>query len=225
MECIACNGATYTLGDGRLRCKVCRKTFSPKRIAHVERLIEAFCSDLTAHQASQTLELSYPTVCHTYQKLRTLVSHYCEAQYQHNRAQPWEYEEYLYIEASKRHRREAIFESHTILTFGQGDQVYTLLMPSLVQYKTALIDSNLQEVYHKEMATFMRTSKIRKITRHDTIMQHFWHYFEAFMLPYKGISEAYFASYLKEAEFKFNTPQKHRATIVKKLYFEHVEKC
>jgi transposase-like protein len=131
-----------------------------------------------------------------------------------------QYEEYLYIEKSKRRDKTAIFDSHNFLTFSYGERVYTLLMPSLGMFKQQFLEDNLEGVYNKEFSKFMRTSKIIKISEHDNAITRFWHYFEQFITTFKGVSNEHFPYYLKEAEFKFNTPIEGRSKILERLYFK-----
>jgi transposase-like protein len=92
-------------------------------------------------------------------------------------------------------------------------------MPSLGMYKQQFLEDNLEEVYTKEFSKFMRASKIIKISEHDNAITKFWHYFEQFITAFKGVSYEHFPYYLKEAEFKFNTPTHLRSEILKQLYF------
>lgn len=218
-HCIYCNHTLYHLADGMVKCSGCKKKYSPARINQVKNLISLFCSDETALSASATLNLSYVTVLKYYQKFRHLSAEYCEAEYHLHRNEETQYEEYLYIEKSKRRDKTAIFDSHNFLTFGYGTKVYTLLMPSLGIFKQQFVKDNLEEIYHKEFSKFMRTSKIIKVHEYDNVIDRFWHYFEQFITPYKGVSEEHFPYYLKEAEFKFNTPVEERSTILETLYF------
>jgi transposase-like protein len=219
-HCIYCNHTLYHLSDGMLKCSVCKKKYSPARIHQIKSLIRLFCHGENALIASKTLNLSYATVLKHYQKFRHLSAEYCEAQYHAHRTEESQYEEYLYIGKSKRHDKSAIFDSHNFLTFSYGEHVYTLLMPSLNMYKQQFLEDNLEGVYNKEFSKFMRTSKIIKISEHDNAITRFWHYFEQFITTFKGVSNEHFPYYLKEAEFKFNTPIEGRSKILERLYFK-----
>lgn len=217
--CIYCASPLYQLQDGNVKCSQCKKKYSPARIHQIKKTINAFCNDENALAASSSLALSYVTVLNYFQSFRHLVARYSEEQYHLYRGENPQYEEYLYIEKSKRHNKSAIFDSHNFLTFGYDEQVYTLLMPSLNLFKQQFIDDNLEAIYHKEFSKFMRTSKIIKISEHDNVIERFWHYFEQFITGFKGVSREHFPYYLKEAEFKFNTPKEMRSEILEKLYF------
>lgn len=218
-HCIYCHHRLYHLSDGMVKCSVCKKKYSPSRIAQIQAILQAFCHDENALIASKSLGLSYTTALNYYQKFRHLCAQYCEEHYHLHRTSDTQYEEYLYIEKSKRHDKTAIFDSHNFLTFGYGDHVYTLLMPSLGLFKQQFVADNLEEIYFKEFSKFMRTSKIIKISEHDNVIERFWHYFEEFITTFKGVSNEHFPYYLKEAEFKFNTPIEKRSKILEKLYF------
>lgn len=217
--CIYCASPLYQLQDGNVKCSKCKKKYSPTRIHQIKKTINAFCSDENALTASKSLGLSYVSVLKYYQKFRHLCAQYCEAQYNLHRDIQTQYEEYLYIEKSKRHDKTAIFDSHNFLTFSYGERVYTLLMPSLGMFKQQFIEDNLENVYHKEFSKFMRTSKIIKISEHDNAITKFWHYFEHSITAFKGVSREHFPYYLKEAEFKFNIPLMERSAILEELWF------
>jgi len=218
-HCIYCSSPLYHLRDGMVKCSVCKKKYSPSRIAQIKALIKVFCIDENALIASKSLGLSYGTALNYYQKFRHLCAEYCEEQYHIHRTPDSQYEEYLYIEKSKRGDKTAIFDAHNFLTFSYGEKVYTLLMPSLGMFKQQFVEDNLEEVYHKEFSKFMRTSKIIKISEHDNAITKFWHYFEHFITAFKGVSKEHFPYYLKEAEFKFNIPIEERIAILEQLYF------
>lgn len=217
--CLYCASPLYYLKEGYVKCSVCKKKYSPQRIRQIKTLIKAFSDDENALSASKSLNLSYGSVLKYYQKFRHLCAEYCEEQYHLHRSPDSQYEEYLYIEKSKRHDKTAIFDSHNFLTFSYGERVYTLLMPSLGMFKQQFIEDNLENVYHKEFSKFMRTSKIIKISEHDNAITKFWHYFEHSITAFKGVSKEHFPYYLKEVEFKFNTPLEERSTILEQLYF------
>jgi len=217
--CIYCFSPLYHLSNGMVKCSVCKKKYSPARVNQIMTLMDYFCKDKNALTASKTLHLSYATVLKYYQTFRHLAAEYCEEQYHLNRTSESQYEEYLYLEKSKRHNKKAIFDSHNFLTFAYGEQVYTILMPSLGVYKQQFLEDNLEDVYHKEFSKFMRTSKIIKISEHDNAIKRFWYYFENFIMTFKGVSDEHFPYYLKEAEFKFNTPIEERSKVLNRLYF------
>lgn len=202
-----------------VKCSACKKKYSPKRAEQHRLLIRLFSQDETALEASRQSGLTYATVIKYYQQLRKHCARFCETEYHNNRSSESEYEEYLYIEKSKRSRQGAIFDAHNILIFRYGDSVYTLLMPSLSLFKHQFMADDLEELYLKEFSSFMRKSKIIKIAEHDNTITKFWHYFDRFITPYKGVSAEYFPYYLKEAEFKFNIPPDKRIAILERLAF------
>lgn len=220
--CIYCSSPLYQLKEGNVKCSVCKKKYSPTRVNQIMMLMDYFCKDENALSASKTLHLSYATVLKYYQIFRHLAAEYSEEQYHHYRTSESQYEEYLYLEKSKRHNKKAIFDSHNFLTFAYGEHVYTILMPSLGVYKQQFLEDNLEEVYTKEFSKFMRSSRIIKISKHDNAIKRFWYYFENFIMTFKGVSDEHFPYYLKEAEFKFNTPIAKRREVLERFYFKRV---
>lgn len=218
--CMYCGSPLYHLKEGYVKCSHCKKKYSPDRIHQIKTLIHLFCNGENALNAAKITQTTYVTVLKYYQKFRYLTAEYCEAKYHTHRTAESQYEEYLYTEKSKRHDKSAIFDSHNFLTFSYGEHVYTLLMPSLNMYKQQFLEDNLEGVYYKEFSKFMRTSKIIKISEHDNAISKFWHYFEQFITSFKGVSNEHFPYYLKEAEFKFNTPIDERSQILEHLYFK-----
>lgn len=217
--CIYCAHPLYRLKDGMVKCSGCKKKYSPKKVTQILRFMHLFCEDQNALAASKTLHCSYATALKYYQDFRKLIAEHCEEEYQNRHRQESEYEEYIYQEKSKRNEKSAIFDAHNFLTFAYGENVYNILMPSLHRYKQPFIKDNLEDIYKKEFSHFMRSSKIIKITAHDNTITKFWRFFETFITAFKGVSRDHFPYYLKEAEFKFNTPIQKRSEILERLYF------
>lgn len=218
-HCIYCRHILYHLSDGMVKCSGCKKKYSPKKVEQTLRLIDLFCTDENALNASKIGETSYATALKYYHIFRKLIAEQCEEEYHRYRGHENEYEEYIYLEKSKRPDKSAIFDAHNFLTFAYGEKVYNILMPSLSLYKQQFINDSLEAIDNKEFSQFMRSSKIIKITKYDNTMTRFWRYFETFIPTFKGVSREYFPYYLKEAEFKFNTPIKKRSPILAQLYF------
>lgn len=219
-HCIYCQGSLYHLSDGRVKCITCKKKYSIKRVEKILKLIESFCSDENASESAKRHRINYSTVLTHYQKFRSLAAQHCEHEYTLHRDQISEYEEYIYLERSKRNNPESIFDAHNFLTFDYGGAVYNLLMPSLIQYKEQFLNDQLESVYYKEFSKFMRQHKIIKISKRYNTITKFWDYFESFITQYKGISREYFDYYLKEAEFKFNHTREDQERFLTRLYFK-----
>lgn len=218
-KCIYCSSLLYQLKNGMVKCSACKKKYSLKRIDQIYSLIQCFCNDENALQASKELNLNYVTVLKYYQRFRHLCAEHCEFQYHQHQHSQTQYEEHFYIDKSKRSDKISIFDAHNFLIFGYDTSVYTLMLPSLGRFKQQFLKDDLEDRYHKEFSKFMRTSKIIKVYEHDNVIEKFWHYFEVFLMAFKGVSNEHFPYYLKEAEFKFNTPFDQRKAILFKLYF------
>ncbi len=101
MNCIFCNNKKlYHLKTGQVKCASCKKKFSLKKIEKDLSIINAFCQNKTANQASIDLNINYITVKNRYEILRNEIALYLEEQYQGKNV--LQYDEYIYLEQSKK---------------------------------------------------------------------------------------------------------------------------
>jgi transposase-like protein len=181
------------------------------------RLIEAFCEDLSAREAARSTGVSYITAKNFYDRLRRLLLPYLEEAYATHREEILEYDEYIYLDHTKRRDKRCIFDAHNFLTFDYGGRVYNILMPSLARYKQGFLADGLEELYYDEFSKFLKIHRIARLRSLDNTIVAFWRYFDDFMKKYKGVRHDNFVYYLKEAEFKFNHPGPERAEILLRL--------
>jgi len=219
-RCLTCNNSLYRLGDGRVKCSKCHKKTSLSKINRAITLIQCFVENENALALSKRLKISYASVQKQYDSFRILCAVICEEEYENMRSMQCEYEEYFYLEDSKKTKREAIFDAHNFLTFDYSNHIYTLLMPSLHQYKTQMLQDSVEDAYINEFKRFKRESRIIKVDHHFNNIVKFWDYFEKNILKYKGISDEKFAYFLKEMEFKYNHAQDEAKDLLIKKYFK-----
>lgn len=217
--CPYCHAPLYSLADGMLKCSRCRRKLSPRRHEKVLNLIEAFCDGESAHACAKRTHHSYVSVHSHYDGFRRLCAYISEAQYEALRHKPCEYEEYFYLERSKRGQKNAVFDAHNFLTFDYSGHLYTIVMPSLMQFRQQFIEDELESVYATEFARFKRQSRIIKISKRHNNIVRFWDYFEANILHYKGVGGESFPLYLKEMEFKFNHPFEQQRELLEDYYY------
>ena len=219
-HCIYCQAPLYRLGGGMLKCSRCRKKMSPRRIGKTLALIEAFAQDRNARETAVDLGLSYASVHRYFTTFRKLCAQACEDEYDAHRHLSCEYEEYFYLEEAKKQRKNAIFEAHNFLTFDFEGHLYTIVMPSLQQFRQQFIEDDLESVYAAEFTRFKRQSRLIKISsRHNNIVR-FWEYFEQNILRYRGVVSESFPMYLKEMEFKFNHTAAQRKKVLAEYFFK-----
>lgn len=217
MKCIYCHHPKlYTLKTGQLKCSKCGKKFSPKKLKRDASIIDSFCNNLSAREASIRLSLNYITVKGRYDDFRKLIATFAQNQYLGKEV--IEYDEYLYLEKSKKKIEENIFDSQNFLTFHYEDKIFNLPMPDLHKYKNEFLQDGAQKSYFKELSKFMMFNKIAKIQNVDNLITKFWIFFEKSILRYKGIKPENFFYYLKEIEFKFNYTKEEQKEILTKLY-------
>ncbi len=217
-SCFYCQAPLYQLGDGRVKCSYCQKKYTPKRIEKQIILIEMFCKDFSALMVSKRLKINYLTVKRAFDDFRKKIALFLEEEYEKNRDNVLEYDEYIYLEASKRNDKRFIFDGFDFLTFNYGNKVYNILMPPLDRYKSSFLKDGLEEIYYKEFSKFLKLHRVAKINAHQNTITNFWSFLDSFFRKYKGVKRENFFFYLKEAEFKFNYPNfQERVEILKNL--------
>lgn len=182
--------------------------------------MECFLRNISALEASKLYTVSYITAKNYYHDFRLLCATISEKEYECIREKHVEYEEYFYIEKSKKNQRNALFDAYNFLTFDYEGYIYTILMPSLQKYKREFLEDKIEDAYIKELHKFKRQSRIIKISKQYNSIVKFWEYFEKNITVYKGISREYFAYYLKEFEFKFNYSKEEAMQLLIQNYFK-----
>jgi hypothetical protein len=180
-------------------------------LAKLERklkILESFCDDLNAKEAAELHGVSYVTAKNLYDTVRKKLLGFLEQKYMENRSRILEYDEHIYLDHNKRKNKRYIFDAHDFLTFDYGGKVYNILLPSLERYKNKFIEDGIDEIYYREFSRFLTLNRISRLNKLDNTIMHFWQYLDEFMKKYKGIRSDNFVYYLKEAEFKFNYPDK-----------------
>ena len=161
MKCIYCdNKKLYKLKTSQLKCSQCKRRFNPKKVQRDLELIQLFCNGVSANQAKDKLQLNYVTVKNRYHDFRVHIAKFLEDEYKESEV--IEYDEYIYLEKSKKNLKENIFDAQNFLTFHFDDKVYNLLMTDLSTYKNQFIDDGATEAYFKEFSRFMMLNKISK---------------------------------------------------------------
>lgn len=219
-ECLYCKNYVYTLSDGRVKCSTCHKKLSREKINKTMLLIQSYINNESALSVSKRTHLSYSSVQKYYEVLRSLSASICEYEYENLRTGTCEYEEYYYLENSKKLKREAIFDAQNFLTFDYDKHIYTILMPSLQKYKNQFLEDSVEGGYIDEFKKFKRNSRIIKVDKHLNNIVSFWEYFEKNILKYKGIKNDSFIYFLKESEFKYNHTKDEAIELLIKQYFK-----
>ena len=219
-ECLYCHNFVYILSDGRVKCSNCLKKTSIKKINKIMLIIYSYVHNESALSLSKRTKISYSSIQKYYIILRNLSAQICEKEYENVRMLKCEYEEYYYLDNSKKLKSEAIFDAHNFLTFDYSKHIYTILMPSLQQYKRQFLEDNVEDGYVDEFNKFKRNSKIIKVEKHFNNIVSFWDYFEKAILKYKGIKNDSFIYFLKECEFKYNHTKYEATELLIEQYFK-----
>jgi len=219
-ECLYCNNFVYHLKDGRLKCSKCLKKTSKEKINKIITLIDAFVENESANKLSKRLHISYLSTQNYFEEFRYICASLSQEEYEIKRHLECEYEEYYYLHKSKKHIKEAIFDAHNFLTFDYEGHIYTVLLPSLKQYKKQFLEDSIEGVYVDEFYRFKRESKIIKVKQRYNNIVEFWDYFEKHILHYKGVKDENFIYFLKEFEFKYNHTKEEAKELLIQSYFK-----
>lgn len=178
MKCKNCgNKRFYLLKDDYLKCKDCNKKYSKRKLELNLKIIDCFCENLSALDASKKLQLNYRTVKDRYDFYRINITKYLEDKYNSSYSAFKEYEEYRYSYNNK--------DFINIMGFVNNDIIYTILLPDYVSFSN-------------------KENKIYSEKFYQTKLYDFWKYLDDKLKIYKGISKDRFILYVKEFEFKFN---------------------
>ena len=214
MKCIHCgHHKLYTISLTQVKCTSCTRKFSIKKILQDKNIIECFIGNITINKCSKILSLNYETVKNTYERIRKTISIHLEENY--NQKNVVAYEEYIYIEKSKKNQKIYIFDAKTFICFEYQNKVFCLLMPSLQKYKNQFLSDGADDIYYKKLSRFLMFNKISKNKKEQTLIHRFLYNFEQEILKYKGISNENFFYYLKEIEFKFNYSKNEQEEILR----------
>ena len=215
MKCIYCHhDKLYELENGYFKCSFCKRKFSPFKIERERKLIELFCQDFNALQTSKTLGMSYITVQKKFMDFRYKLTIYLDKQFD-NKQKVNEYDEYIYLEKSKRKNKRYIFDAKNFLTFDYDEgKIYNMLLPELSRFKDSFLQDHLDETYYNEFSKYLKWHKIAKLKNKENRITKFWDFFEKNIIKYKGVKQNNFFFYLKEIEFKFNYDYDNRVKIL-----------
>ena len=212
MKCQNCNNTTYyTLANDYIKCKICAKKYSLKKLQREEQIIIKFCENKNASEASKELLVNYKTVKDRYDLYRKQISIFLENEYNNSIKEYNEYEEFYYIkEREKKKKKKSLNQAINIMGFYSNEKVYTLLMPKIGNRAFDIDNGFIQ---------YLNWKKIHSQNSHKTKLNEFWFFLENNLKKYKGIEDDNFFFYLKESEFKFNYSQKEQIEILKELSF------
>ncbi|MEN4053868.1 transposase [Sulfurimonas sp. NWX79] len=219
-KCLWCQGYVYILNDNRIKCSQCNKKISRNKINKIFTIIEAYINNESALQLANRMQVSYTSIHSYYEELRFLCANISEKEYEKYRNINCEYEEYFYLEKSKKNEQEAVFDAHNFLTFDYNGHIYTLLLPSLHKYKNKMIEDSIESTYLHEFNKFKRISRLIKVSKHHNNIVQFWDYFEKSIIIYKGIKSDHFIYFLKEFEFKYNHSKDEAINLLISEYFK-----
>lgn len=210
MTCKNCkNNSFYQLQNEYIKCKICTKKYSLKKLKTDENIIIGFWENKTALELSKELKLNYKTIKNRYDEIRYKLSKFLENTYNSLPKDYSEYEEYYYFSQKQKIQNiKSLYEAINIIGFYSNNLIYTLLMPNL---------KHRRESKNKGFEEYLNWHKIYSKEAYKTKLYDFWKFLEENLKKYKGIEYESFFYYLKECEFKFNYKKDEQLEILKNL--------
>jgi transposase-like protein len=158
-----------------------------------------FVEGLTVRETAKRLKMHHITVQKYFDRFRKHVASLSDKNYQQHAHLVTDYDEYLYLPKSLKIEIDLDKLQHFI-TLSYQSRVYNLMMPTVSHYSSP--DTTTQE--QKLILKYLTYHKVAKMAEARSTITRFWEYFETFILKYKGVTDAQFIYYLKEAEWRFN---------------------
>lgn len=210
MICKNCkNDSFYQLQNEYIKCKICAKKYSLKKLKTDENIIIGFWQDKTALELSKELNLNYKTIKSRFDEIRYKLSKFLEEEYYSMPKDYSEYEEFYYFsQKQKLQNIKSLYEAINIIGFYSNEKIYTLLMPNL---------KHRRESKNEGFEEYLNWHKIYSQNSYKTELYDFWKFLEENLKKYNGVSYESFFYYLKECEFKFNYEKNLQLTILKNL--------
>ena len=210
MICKNCkNDSFYQLQNEYIKCKICAKKYSLKKLKTDENIIIGFWQDKTALELSKELNLNYKTIKSRFDEIRYKLSKFLEEEYYSMPKDYSEYEEFYYFsQKQKLQNIKSLYEAINIIGFYSNEKIYTLLMPNL---------KHRRESKNEGFEEYLNWHKIYSQNSYKTKLYDFWKFLEENLKKYNGVSYESFFYYLKECEFKFNFEKNLQLTILKNL--------
>ncbi len=214
-KCIFCQKTSLlVLKNSYLRCKTCKKKYSLKYLKQELKILELFCENFSANEASKKLALNYKTISQKYKFFRQICAIYLQNLYYKNKTNKNIYEEFYYFtKKQKLNKKKSLFEAINIIAFYENKRIFCILMPKLNKSGDYKSD--------KIFETYLSQRKIKENSLGNAKLKNFWLFLEKNLLKYKGINQENFFYYLKESEFKYNFSKTMAKKILQKEFLNY----
>jgi len=229
-KCIFCGHyGLYRLGDGRIKCRHCRRAYSLQKLRKDLDTLYYFYIEVSAHKAARELGVSYRTVSAKYMEFRRVIADYLDKEFV-KLGGKIELDETYFGGKRKGKRGRGAFNKAIVFGIMERDgKVYTKVVPN-VKAKTLMAEIRGKAAKgsvfytdcfksYKSLKQYGKHNKINhqytfgKSHNHINGIEGFWSYAKERFHKYHGINMQNYPLYLKEMEFRFN----HRNEDVFKL--------
>lgn len=207
--------------------------------AKQDRLIEYFVSGATARTSAALVDVNKTTAAYYFHRLRELISQSIEDE------TPFfgeiEVDESYF--GGKRKGKRGRGASGKVPVFGilkRGGRVYTKIIPDVksstlmrimerkivpdsIVYTDSLTSYNVLDVSEFRHCRINHSELFAEGRNHINGIENFWNQAKRHLRRFNGISKEHFGLFLKECEWRFNTPEpKEQLRQLKQLVKEHM---
>jgi len=131
-KCIFCGKWNlYRLADGRVKCKVCKSLYSPKKLKRDLDILYHFYLEVSANKAAAELGISYNTVHNRYMYFRDKIAEHLDSTFEKLKGE-LEIDETYFGGKRKGKRGRGAFNKIAVLgILERNGKVYTTIVPDV----------------------------------------------------------------------------------------------
>lgn len=220
-KCWFCSSyGLFRLNDNRVKCRICRRPYSLKRLKRDLNVLYYFYLEVSARKCARELGLSYNTVSKRYASCRKAIVWYSQQEFKKLHGLI-EADETYFGGKRKGNRGRGAFNKQPV--FGileRNGKVYTAVVENVsaetlfqhIKKKTRKGSVFYTDDFrsYKDLKQYGKHNKIKHSKtfgrKHNHIngIEGFWSYAKERFHKYHGIGKGNYLSYIKEMEFRFN---------------------
>ena len=233
-KCVYCDSnKLYRLKDKRIKCKICKRYYSLKKLRRDLQLLYYFYLEVSARKASKEMNNDYSVVHRKFMSFRKSIFNYSEKQITKLNGELELDESYF---GGKRKGNRGRGANNKTIVFGileRKGQVYTKIVENVsketlmeeiknktkkgsVFYTDGWRSYNDLKQFGKHNVIKHNEDEFAKGHNHINGIEGFWSFAKERFHKYHGINHANYPFYLKEMEFRFN----HRNESIFNLLFD-----
>ena len=240
-KCVFCGSFKVNkTARGYVKCRVCRKQKSVKKIRTEIAIVTGFYQQQPAYRLATDLGTDYQTITRVYQKLRLLIYHIAELEGAKLSGEIEMDESYFGGRRKGKRGRGAKGKSIDFGLLERDGRVYTRVVEGVsADDLMAVIRKKTRKgsVYFSDK--FRSYNSLKRLGKHHTVehskhmvdkrtknhingIEGFWSFAKHILYNYRGVSKYHFPMYLKEVEYRFNHRNENLFKLFLSVHFGYV---